>query len=111
MLAASANLWRNLADLVMNLWTHELLVVTVGGPSGVRELLIDKPFARVGSHPDSEVVLDDPGVAKRALYLHATSDGVFCLDLDIEDSVAQKRGRWMLPEDAIQLGPYTLSVR
>ena len=111
MLAASANLRRNLAYLVMNLWTHEQLAVTVGGPSGVRELLIDKPFARVGSHPNSEVVLDDPGVAKRALYLHATSDGVFCLDLDIEDSVAQKRGRWMLPHDVVQLGPYSLSVR
>ncbi len=95
----------------MKLWADEQLVVTVDGPGGVRELVVAKPFARVGGHPDSEVVLDAPGVAKRALYLHATCDGVFCLDLDMEDSVAQKRGRWLREDEAVRVGPYALTAR
>lgn len=95
----------------MNLWSSEQLLVTASGPEGRREFVVSRPFARVGSHPDSEVVISGPGVAKRALYLHATSEGLFCLDLDVEDAVLEKRGRWLGPQDALRVGPYLLSAR
>jgi predicted nucleic acid-binding Zn-ribbon protein len=93
----------------MNLWSSEQLLVTVSGPEGRREFVVPRPFARIGSHPDSEVVLT--GIAKRALYVHASRDGLFCLDLDVEDAVLEKRGRWLERHDTVHVGPYLLSVR
>lgn len=95
----------------MNLWSSEQLLVTVSGPEGRREFVVPRPFARIGSHPDSEVVLTGPGVAKRALYVHATDEGLFCLDLDVEDAVLEKRGRWLERHDTVHVGPYLLSAR
>lgn len=95
----------------MDLWLDEQLVVTLDGPEGRREIVIPRPFARVGGHPDSEIPLAGPGVAKRAQYLHATREGLFCLDLDVEDGAAEKRGRWLAPDDVIRIGSYAFSAR
>jgi len=95
----------------MNLWLDDQLVITLTGPEGRRELVVPRPFARIGGHPDSEVALTGPGVAKRALYLHATREGLFCLDLDAEDAVIEKRGRWLGPDDVMQVGTHTLTAR
>jgi hypothetical protein len=95
----------------MNLWLDDQLVVTLDGPEGRREVVVPRPFARVGGHPDSEIALPGPGVAKRALYLHATTQGVFCLDLDVEDAVVEKRGRWLAATDTVHVGQHSLSVR
>ena len=95
----------------MSLWSSEQLLVTVSGPEGRREIVVPRPFARIGTHPESEIVLSAPGVAKRSHYVHATREGLFCLDLDVEDSVPEKRGRWLDGHDALQIGPYLLTFR
>jgi len=38
-------------------WCTESLLVTIDGPTGRSTIAIDKPFARIGSHAKSEVVL------------------------------------------------------
>ena len=95
----------------MTLWSTEHLVVTLSGPEGRREFVVPRPFARVGAHPASEIVLSGPGIAKRSHYLHATGDGLYCLDLDVEDADAENRGRWLAADDVLQVGPYQLTVR
>jgi hypothetical protein len=95
----------------MNLWSTEQILVSVSGPDGRREFVVPRPFARIGSHSDSEIVLTGGGVAPRALYLHATADGLFCLDLDVEDTVLETRGRWLDRQDTARVGPYLLNAR
>lgn len=95
----------------MNLWCDEQLVVTVEGPPGRREIFIPKPYARIGWHPDSEIVLQGAHVAKRALYLHATVEGVFALNLDREEAPLDQQGRWLGAQDVLAVGEYRLSVR
>jgi hypothetical protein len=89
-------------------WCGEQLVVTVSGPTGRRVIPLAQPFARVGSHPSSEVVLEGGSIAARALYLHATPDGVFCLFLDVSAAGAEHKGRWLAPDEEITVGPYQL---
>lgn len=95
----------------MSLWCTEQLVVTVESRQGTREIHIPKPYARVGWHPDSEIVLQGAHVAKRALYLHATPEGVFALNLDREEAPLDQPGRWVGPQDVLAVGDFRLMVR
>lgn len=95
----------------MNLWCDEQLVITVEGPSGTREIHVPKPYARIGWHPDSEIVLQGAHVAKRALYLHATAEGVYALNLDREEAPLDQHGRWVGPQDVLAVGDFRLKAR
>lgn len=95
----------------MNLWCDEQLVVTVEGPQGTREIHVPKPYARIGWHPDSEIMLQGAHVAKRALYLHATPEGVYALNLDREEAPLDQHGRWIGPQDVLAVGDFRLKVR
>jgi pSer/pThr/pTyr-binding forkhead associated (FHA) protein/predicted nucleic acid-binding Zn-ribbon protein len=94
----------------MEYWCAEQLVVTVEGPSGRSVLSLAQPFARVGSHPASEVVLADPAVPLRSVYLHATPQGVFCLYLDCQQQDLDNRGTWLHPDQELALGPFRLKA-
>lgn len=95
----------------MKFWCGEQLTVTVEGPTGRSVVSLEQPFARVGRHPQSDVVLDDPGAAARSLYLHATPRGVFCLFLDVHASDVPAadvaaRGIWLRPDQDINVGSH-----
>jgi hypothetical protein len=92
----------------MSYWCTEFLIVTVDGPGGQTVLPLDQPFARVGRHPRADVCLPDRAVPSRALYLHATRAGVFCLFLDRDDSGPERTGIWLSPEQSVEIGPYRL---
>ena len=92
-------------------WHDTGLVITVEGPDGRRTVEVDKPFARLGSHKSSEVLIPDKRISRRRFYFHATEDGVFCVNLSpSKSSVGQSRG-WLNPGDAIKMGPYCISAR
>lgn len=95
----------------MTFWCNEQIVVAIDGPDGPREVLVPAPLARIGSHTESDVVLAGDGVAKRALYLHATAEGLYSLDLDLKEGNLDERGRWLRPEDVLVVGPYRVSAR
>jgi len=87
-------------------WCNRGLAITVQGPDSRQRIEIDKPFARLGSHDLSEVLIPDKGVARRKLYFHATDDGVFFVDLTRVASATSRPRGWLSPDDCIKLGPY-----
>jgi pSer/pThr/pTyr-binding forkhead associated (FHA) protein len=95
----------------MSYWCSQQLVVTLDGPAGRTEHVVPQPFARVGSDPQADVVIDDESVAPRCLYLHATDEGVFCLYLDVDAEGIEGKGAWLAPDSAIPLGAYRLQAR
>src|SRR5262245_2648652 len=93
----------------MEFWCNKQLTITLSGPEGRREIRLHQPFARIGSHVGSDVVLG--GTEKRSLYLHATEEGLFCLDLRNYGSVATaSAGQWLTPETQLTVGEYSLTV-
>jgi len=90
-------------------WSSRHLVVTLRGPKGKQVFTVEKPFARVGAHPQSEVVLPD-GPAKR-LFLHASDTGIFCLSLENTTAGRPAFTGWMSPRRAIAVGAYLLTAR
>jgi len=93
----------------MELWCDKRLTVTVDGPTGCQKITLDRPYARVGSHPNSEILI--PDIEKRTLYLHATEAGVFCLDLRGQGlSGSQNLGVWLAPDAHLNLGTCSLTV-
>lgn len=94
----------------MDLWCDQRLIVRVNGPDHCQQVTTCGPFARVGSHPDSDIIL--PGIAKRLLYLHATVAGVYCLDLrEHAAAKSEQSGRWIRGEASITVEGYSLNVR
>jgi hypothetical protein len=90
-----------------NLWSAQHIVVEVDGPEGThREILVDKPFARVGRDQRSEVPLADGNVLPCHLYLHATEQGVYCVGL-----APDARSGWLMPSENVEIGPFRLRVR
>ncbi len=97
---------RRFAARYMAYWCSERLVVTVAGPTGESVVTLDRPFARVGSHPCADVVIADSVVARRALYLHGTPEGVYCMFLDVPHAAPEEKGRWLDPDHDIAVGEY-----
>ncbi len=92
------------------LWSNYGITVRVESPSGVRTIEVDKPYVRIGSHPQAEVTLEGPGIPKAGLYLHATNDGIFCMDLQsprhsVLDS-DDESGIWLSDDRGAVLGDY-----
>ena len=92
-------------------WCDRRLVITVEGPDRRQRFEVDKPYARLGSHALSEVLIPDKGISRRRLYFHATDDGVFCADLSHLKSATANLSGWLAPDDILELGPYRISAQ
>jgi pSer/pThr/pTyr-binding forkhead associated (FHA) protein len=70
---------------------------------------------RVGSHPDSDILLDDPSIAGRhaVFYIKGDKIVVSAKDHELDLWVNQKRvtSSILTPLDYVDIGPYTLKVR
>jgi pSer/pThr/pTyr-binding forkhead associated (FHA) protein len=93
------------------LWCNRQLHLAIEGPQGRSEVVIGRPFARLGRNPASDVVLDSPWVAKRSLYLHATDEGVFCFYFQPEETSVPHIGQWLAPQQPVLVGPYRIFAR
>jgi hypothetical protein len=83
-------------------WCPRHLVVTIEGPRHPRgEVVVAKPFARLGRDQRSEIELADAGVLPCQVYLHATNEGVYCTGL-----AAGSRNGWLLPSTTLEIGPF-----
>lgn len=88
-------------------WSQQRIQVLVEAPHGVREVVVAKPFARVGAHPLAEICLPGAQVPRRALYLQAMEDGTYVVDLAHRDG---RLGGWFLSDRPIPVGPYRLHL-
>ncbi len=71
-----------------------------------------QPFARIGSHPRSDVVIPGDSIPSRCLYFHATDAGLFCVDLTASGPAEQALPvhGWVYPNQLIRVGPYEITV-
>jgi hypothetical protein len=93
-------------------WSSRGMVITVEGPYGRFCATIEKPFARIGAHGSSEVVLSHKDVPPRSVYLHATDAGVFYVHLTATDADREEdRCGWLAPDQIIEVGPYRLAAQ
>jgi hypothetical protein len=93
-------------------WYEKGLEITVEGPEGRFSVKVEKPFARVGRHEASEVVLPDKGTPYRSLYLHATKAGIFYVRLRSSPSEnGQGDQGWLAPGQLLNVGPCQIAVQ
>jgi hypothetical protein len=95
----------------MTFWCDEHIIVQMEGPGGTTDVVLPQPYARIGSHPQCDIVLPDSDVAKRALYLHATPSGIYCLNLDVPEGSVESPGFWLPADQVLVVGPYRLRAR
>ncbi|MFM9117408.1 MAG: FHA domain-containing protein [Planctomycetota bacterium] len=92
-------------------WCERRLVVRVQSVHGARTLDLQQPFAVVGSDPAADIQLADDAVARRRWYLHAVDEGLFAIDLTTTDGRSDAVGRWVGPEEELEVGPFRLTVQ
>jgi hypothetical protein len=91
-------------------WSDRSLVITVNGPDGSSSVCIAKPFARVGSHKSSEIVLPKD-IPSRWLYFHASQEGVFWIKLSPSAAGDRNTQGWLDPGQTLALGTYRIGAR
>jgi len=88
----------------------QLIVVREKGPGATLDL--DEPAIFVGRDPQSDMVLDDPGVAAEHFRIQHEGDGWLLLDLGSEGGTfvdgARVQRAWLKPGSQIQAGGVTL---
>ncbi|MCR4411965.1 MAG: FHA domain-containing protein [Thermoguttaceae bacterium] len=92
-------------------WCAQRLAITVEGPEKRFSVTTEAPFARIGSDEAAEVVLRHGRLPRRGLYLHATDEGVFWINLASPDTVKEVPRGWLPPDRRIHFGPYRISAR
>ncbi len=96
-----------MSDLSPHFWLDRGIAITADGPAGRLTAVTNEPFARLGSHASSDVVLE--GAEPRGVYLHAAPAGIFCLDLRGAESADNFTG-WLTPSAVLQLGSHSVTA-
>jgi hypothetical protein len=114
MIGEYRNKWRAIGDgeMAAEYWCEQGIEITVEGPEGRFCVKVEKPFARIGHHESSEVVLPDYRTPLRSLYLHATETGVFYVRLASSRSKNDKGAEgWLGPGQILDVGQYQITVQ
>ncbi|MBI3468492.1 MAG: FHA domain-containing protein [Planctomycetes bacterium] len=92
------------------LWCERGILVSVRDPDGnVKSVQLEKPFARIGSDYRSDVVLEDGDIPSRAVYLHATEEGIYYRRLVPREQGAASSG-WLASGQFIRIGGYHVAA-
>ncbi len=92
----------------MDLWSEQPIRLQVTGNGISLDQVLKQPFARIGSHSRSDLVLRGTGVNRRHFYLHVVDSGIFCLDFKAETIAGRQAGYWLQPGQPVSIGPYQL---
>jgi hypothetical protein len=97
----------------MKYWCRQILILTVNaGPRGPQRIVVPRPFAIVGSDPRADLPLDDPQAPARALYIHATDNGVYYRVLEMNvGSIPSSKFMRLSPTDELQVGDTRFQVQ
>ncbi|MHB1033368.1 MAG: FHA domain-containing protein [Pirellulales bacterium] len=91
-------------------WCRQRLIVTIDGPEGRQVVATEKPFARIGCHQSSEIVLAEREARLRSLYLHATENGIYCASLLPPWLDRPRFNGWIVENEALSLGCYRITA-
>ncbi|MEX2120690.1 MAG: FHA domain-containing protein [Pirellulales bacterium] len=67
---------------------------------------VDKPFARLGSHTDAELVLPESRFPPVSLYLHGAGERIYCLALQSPHTAGPLPSGWLARRKFARLGKY-----
>src|SRR5205085_1173756 len=75
---------------------------------------VSRPFGVIGRAPGGSLVLDDPAVSSRHVYLHLDHRGLFTVDLATRTGTRVGTGGgpsgWLAPGDRLELAGRTIEV-
>jgi hypothetical protein len=92
------------------LWCGRGISLSVRDPNGVvKSIQLAKPFARIGSDYRSDVVLEEGNVPSRAVYLHATEEGVYFRRLVPREQGDASSG-WLGAGQSLRIGGYRVTA-
>ena len=93
---------------------REALRIVIEGPraGGGESRVLPHPFAVIGRDERADVILDDPRVGRRHVYLQAVAGQVFWLDLEsrtgICDETGTKKSGWLAVGGLLAIGPFVI---
>jgi hypothetical protein len=92
------------------LWCQRQIHLVVHGPDTDHSRTFAQPYVRVGTDPGSDLVLKQrEGIQRRCVYLHATDDGLYAVDLRGQGEGAVNG--WLEYDQSLTIGPYRIGCR
>ena len=73
-------------------------------------VVLDKPYALIGSHPKAEYRLDGDGVKRRHLFVLATDEGIHVLDLVQGRQQGKPCGFWLQSAQILTVGEHRIKL-
>jgi pSer/pThr/pTyr-binding forkhead associated (FHA) protein len=96
------------------LWCSGGFTLRVLGSRSGPTASVSRPFGVIGRAPGGALVLDDPAVSSRHVYLHLDQRGLFAVDLATRTGTRIGTGGgpsgWLAPGDRIELAGRTIEV-
>lgn len=92
-------------------WFPGKLIITLAGVGEPSVHYLSRPFARIGSHPESDVVLPGRVMPRRCYYLHASRDGIHWLRLWHAESAATPLRGTIASGESVSIGPIQITAR
>ena len=93
---------------------REPLRLIVEGPraGGGEPRTLPQPFAVIGRDPRADVILDDPKVSRRHVYIQAVAGQVFWVDLESRtgtcDETGTRKSGWLAGGGLLEIGPFVI---
>lgn len=92
-------------------WTDVQIEVQVTSSSKSVTRHFKRPYVLIGSHPESDIVLNSSQVARRHLCLLALHRGLYCLDLAATLDRQQQTGFWIDSDSRFTVGRWQWQAR
>ena len=91
-------------------WTNARVGLEIIEPdaTGLRAILLSRPFALIGSATDNDVQITDRSVSPRHAYLHSDDRGIFVVDLATRTGIrlndSPVSAAWLRPGEVMEIG-------
>lgn len=91
-------------------WTDRRIRIDGIGGGRLPTVVLDKPYALIGSHPKAECRLDGDGVKRRHLFVLATDEGIHVLDLVQGRQQGKPCGFWLQSAQILAVGEHRIKL-
>jgi pSer/pThr/pTyr-binding forkhead associated (FHA) protein len=96
--------------VVQQFWTRNRLRIEIEGPDGNFVTDLNQPFARIGSHPGSDIRISPPQSSRRHFYLQIVGNRILGFDFD-KNVKSGKRSHLRIESGRpINSGPYKITA-
>ena len=101
---------RSGAPVPAQYWNGQRIAIHVSGPDFAQTVELDRPLARIGHDSRCDVVLTGAKGPRVECYVHATTEGIFAVDLSAAGRNRHRVSGWLEADRPRSIGRLSLRL-